>query len=250
MAFEPQNDLEQSLMRAATDPAHRPQFYRDFLESDIFVIQAGPPDGESGPTTLESGYQLRIESVKFNGKDCLPIFSSLPRLQAVLKSEATYLALNAREFLKITSGADLVLNPGSPYGKEFTAAEIASLLDGSIWKPSQQYVAEENTQVMLGQPARYPEELVSALKRLFNNRYEVKRAWLAHYYNPKQAEKAHTLIAIETVRNFEQVASEAGIVANNVNVPDPPIDFVQITGKGGFEDYFLKSVEPFYKRSG
>jgi hypothetical protein len=35
--FEPVNDLERSLMRAALNPSYRPQFYRDLLEADIFI---------------------------------------------------------------------------------------------------------------------------------------------------------------------------------------------------------------------
>ena len=42
MAFDPINDLERSLVKAATDVAHRPQFYRDFVGADVFVIQNGP----------------------------------------------------------------------------------------------------------------------------------------------------------------------------------------------------------------
>lgn len=36
--FEPVNPLEKSLMNAATNPADRPQFYRDLLESEIYLI--------------------------------------------------------------------------------------------------------------------------------------------------------------------------------------------------------------------
>ena len=39
--FEPVNDLERSLMKVATDPAFRPQFHRDLLDADIFVVNGG-----------------------------------------------------------------------------------------------------------------------------------------------------------------------------------------------------------------
>jgi len=42
----------------------------------------------------------------------------------------------ARDFLELTRGADVLLNPGSDYGKELLASEIESLLDGSIFGPT------------------------------------------------------------------------------------------------------------------
>jgi SseB protein N-terminal domain len=123
--FEPQNDLERSLIAATTDPAARPQFYRDLVASDLFVVQE--PDTPSG--------QLNIRPLEVNGNDCLPVFSSLPRLQAFIDQEVSYIAMNARDFMQITRGARLLLNAGSDYGKELLPEEIASILDGSIWQP-------------------------------------------------------------------------------------------------------------------
>ena len=247
MAFVPQNELERSLLRASTDPAHRPQFYRDFVASQIFVINHGEPLASEGKTTLEAGSSLRLQAIELDGRPHLPIFSSLERLQATLREAASYIALNAREFLEITRGAELVLNPGSECGKEFTAAEIESILDGSIGRPVESYVAQQDTQVLIGQAANYPTELAEALKRLFAARGDVKRAWLAHFHNPSRDEKPHTLLALEVTGGWDEVAAAVGIVVQSTPLPDPPVDVLQITGRGGVEDYF-KSVEPFYQR--
>jgi hypothetical protein len=248
MAWQPENSLERSLMRAAEDPAHRPQFYRNLAESNLFIIQHGPPPDRCGTTVLKEGYQLKIQHIDHNGKPYIPVFSSLIRLQQVLQEEAGYVALNALEFMKITQGAEMLLNPGSDFGKEFTREEIQSIVDGSIWKPSESYLVEKETQVMVGQPANYPRELADTLGRLFRRVKEVKRAYLAHFFNPEQDEKPHTLIGIEVSGNWDHVVSQAGLVARDVQIPDPPVDFIQITGKGGVEDYFLNECEPFYKR--
>lgn len=248
MAWQPENRLERSLVKAAEDPAHRPQFYKDLVESDFFIVQYGPPPERSGTTVLKEGYQLKIQNIEFNGKPYIPVFSSLVRLQQALQEETGYIALNALELMKITQGAEILLNPGSEFGKEFTREEIQSIVDGSIWKPSQSYRVEKETQVMIGQPANYPRELADALKRLFKGVKEVKRAYLAHFFNPEQDEKPHTLVGIEASGNWEQVVAQAGLVARDVEIPDPPVDFIQITGRSGAEDYFLNECEPFYKK--
>ena len=234
--FEPQNALERSLMAATADPAARPQFYRDLVASDLFVVQE--PDTPPG--------QLNIRPIEVNGNDCLPVFSSLPCLQRFIDREVNYVAINARDFMDITRGARLLMNPGSDYGKELLPNEIASILDGSIWQPQSTYTAERDTQVLLGQPARYPEELVEVLRRVFGKHDAVRAAYLAHFFNPAQDAKAHTLVAIDAPEDWERIAGEAGMAANGVNVPDPPVDFIQLPNEG--LDSYFQSVEPFYRR--
>ncbi|MFT3991179.1 MAG: enhanced serine sensitivity protein SseB C-terminal domain-containing protein [Luteolibacter sp.] len=248
MPFDPQNELEHSLMKAASDPAHRPQFYRDLASADLFIIQEGPPPATSGKTVLKESQTIQIRHMEWNGKNYIPVFSSLPRLQAVLREEAGYLALNAIEFMKITQGAEFILNPGSDFGKEFTKQEISSLIDGSIWQPTERYVAKEAAQVMIGQPANYPKELADALTRYFKTQKGVKRVFLAHFFHPQRDEKAHTLIAVEFTGEWEPIMAGAGIVARDVHVPDPPVDFLPMTGKDGIEDYFRRDCKPFYER--
>ncbi len=248
MSFEPQNALEYSLMKAASDPAHRPQFYKDLVQSDLFVIHEGPIPQETGPRVVHEGESLVVRNIEWEGVPHIPVFSSLPRLQVAIQEEVGYLALNALELMKITGGSAWFLNPGSDYGKAFTEEEIASLVDGSIWETGEPYVAERATEVMIGQPSNYPTELVEALKRYFKNTKQVKKAYLAHFFNPAQDEKAHTLIAVEVSGEWESVVAGAGMVANETETPDPPVDFMQITGRGGIEDYFTTDCRPFYQR--
>ncbi len=186
--------------------------------------------------------------MEWNGKSYLPVFSSLSRLQSVLREEAGYLALNAIEFMKITQGADFILNPGSDYGKEFTKEEIASLIDGSVWKPTERYVAKEAEQVMIGQPSNYPKELADTLSRYFKTQKGVRRAFLAHFFQPQRDEKPHTLIAVDFTGDWDPIMAGAGMVARDVCVPDPPVDFLPMSGKDGVEEYFRKDCKPFYER--
>lgn len=249
MIFEPQNPLEESLVRASSDPAHHPQFYRDLLDSDIFFIRDGPvPEAPEG-VTLEEGESVAIVEIEWNGKRYLPIFSSLLRLQNVIQREVGYMGMNARTFLELTQGADVVLNPGSSYGKELTKAEIAALLDGSIWQPENRVTFERDTQVLLGQPARYPQQLVDALRRLFATLPQVERASLAHIFIPGPDQVPHTIVGILAADDWDQVVAEAGVVARGCEIPDPPVDFVQLTPQAtGVGNYLLQEAPAFYER--
>ena len=251
MSFDPENDLERSLVKAANDRAFAPQFYRELARADLFIIQHGKQSPEKADRiiTLKEGETIQIQNIEYKGKPHVPIFSSLTRLRATLDSKVTYLGINALALLKLTKGSALFLNPGSDYGKEITAKEAASILDGSIWQPTERFATQKETQVKIGEPANYPVELVAALTRLFKSKKQVNRAWLAHFFNPERDKHPHTLIAIETTGSYDEIAAEVGIVAGSVNMPDPPLDLIQITGRsGGFEDYFLKKTKPFYER--
>lgn len=248
MPFDPLNDLERSLMKAATEPAHRPQFYRDFLAADVFVIQHGPPQNPDGVHYAKAGDSLQLPTWEKDGQPLIPIFSSLPRLQAFVTEEVSYVGMNARAFLEMTRGTNLILNPGADYGKEFPPEEVAAMLDGSIFKPYEQIVTAKDTQVLIGQPARYPDALVETLREYFQKTKQVKRAYLAHYHNPESGTPPHTLIGVEATGDWEQVAAGASQVMRNVAIPDPPVDFMQMTGSVGVEEHLRTSVKPFYEK--
>jgi hypothetical protein len=244
MAFDPINDLERSLVKASTDPVHRPQFYRDFMGAKIFAVEHGAVQHGTEHRELRAGASLELRTWQREGVTVVPIFSSLARLQTFLTDAASYLEMDVPDFLQMTRGANLMLNPGSEYGKEFTSAEITSLLDGSLWRPTESYVVKKETKVLIGQPARYPTELVALLTRFFQSSPEVRRAYLVLFHDVERSEKPHLLIALEVANDWDRIAAGAGLIARDVVVADPPIDFVQIKGN---EQPFGKGVEPFYE---
>lgn len=249
MAFEPENALERSLVQAASDPAHRPQFYRDLVAAKLIVVQEGvPPPDEPRETTLSEGMTIQLRHIEFEGRPCIPVFSSLARLRAFVTEPVAYLAFDTLDFLRMTAGTGLLLNPGADYGKEITADEANSIVDGSIWQPQDRHVVQQPRDVLLGQPANYPHELVGALKRLFAKDKRVKRAWLAHVSDPSRNPTPHTLIALDAGDAYDAVMADAGVVIASVPVPDPPVDVVPIGQGGGVDGYFLNDCTPFYRR--
>jgi hypothetical protein len=68
----------------------------------------------------------------------------------------------------MTRGAQLVLNPASAFGKEFTPQEVEALLAEGVNQLPEQRVAQTATTVQLGQPADYPHAMVASLTKLFS----------------------------------------------------------------------------------
>ncbi len=245
--FIPTNSLEQRLVEAATDVGARPAFYRELLESDVFVPGFTEQGGE-GETVVKAGDNVSIAHWQDqNGAPYVPVFSSMQRMQQAITEKQNYLRVNARSLLEIVEGIQVVLNPGAPYGKEFTSEEISRLLDGSIFKGTQRHIVEQEQQVMLGQPSVYPQKLVDALKSLFAQHKTVESAHLAHIFNATSGEPPHTIIGIKAAGDISGITADAGMVAGEVLARHEIVDFIQM-GTDNVSSYMLKSTEPFYVR--
>lgn len=244
--FEPVNDLERSLVKAATDLAARPQFIRDLLEADIFVVNSGS-DLNVKDNVAQAGSKLMIQPVEINGRTSLPIFTSLQRLQEFIRTETKYLQFKGRDFFEMTRGAFVFLNPGVPYGKEFFPQEIAQMLDGSIFKPSQTYTAQKETQVLIGQPAVYPTKLVKALSDYFATKKQVNRAYLVQFFNPEADDKPHLLIGIDAGADYQKVVGDAGMISTQALGKDEVVDFMRLDNSG-ISRHMINQTKPFYEK--
>jgi hypothetical protein len=130
MSFEPENPLEEALMRAHKNPMSRREFHRLLLESDLIVI--GRIEGREdspAPTPLMPGEKLQVASFLENGRRYVPVFTSMTRLQAYLERTAGYVTLNGRTLLEATRGNTLLLNLRADFGRELLPEEIDALLD-------------------------------------------------------------------------------------------------------------------------
>lgn len=217
MEHEP-NALEQALIRAATEPAERPAFYRLLMESEVFVLGHVQGDAGSGRRTVNAGEQVQLVNwQKQDGTRVLPFFASLPALQRAITEQQPYLAMPARSLFELTRGATLVLNPASGHAKEFVPHEVEALLATGLNQVPQTRVVEKETRVLLGQPAEYPAEMVSALTTLLARHPAVKAAYLCLMHDPSTR---------------------------------VPVDFILMKPTGaGIEPYLRNSVKPFYERT-
>lgn len=238
-----ENSLEAALQRAATSPADRPAFYRELLASRVLIIPAEMPDMENG--RIKEGQELKLSALEHEGKQYVPFFTSASRIQG----SNPYLELGARNFLEMTRGARLVLNPGAKYGKEFAPEEVEAMLTGRMFEPEAQYEAKKDEQIIIGQPVQVPHALLAELSKFFATQDKVKRAWLAWYHQPSREQKPGYLLAIETSKgvDFRALSGTTGVVLKGAHDGKDYIDIVQYTDNG-LSSYFTKQA-PFYKAS-
>ncbi len=244
-----ENPLELALRLAADAPAYRPDFYRALLDSTVFIL--GHSDGSyMGEKTLDTGEEVSIQNwTRADGSPVIPFFSSLHSLQKAIDEEVTYMALPAKSLFEMTRGATLMLNPKLAYGKEFFPNEIEALLSYEINRLPEQRVTKKATQVLLGQPANYPEKMVDSLTLLFSKRENVKAAYLTLMHDPSNDEKPHLVVGVEADGDIESVIREAGVVAGDTSPNGEPVDLYRVArDEKGLSEYFLREVKPFYER--
>ncbi len=133
--FDPQNDLEHDLVRAANEPVHRAAFLRELLDAPVFLallladgsrVEAGP-DGEA---VIPAGARLEICAVPRAGVRAMPVFTSRLRAQAFYERDHVIAPDTVRDIFMRHPGTAYVFNPGSDYALDLSEADVAVMLRG------------------------------------------------------------------------------------------------------------------------
>jgi hypothetical protein len=135
--FTPANDLEQALVRAATDPSARPEFYRRLLAAELFILteEMRTSDASDGQTSKPSEGDAKFITWESPSGPYVPLFSSRARVDEIAR-----LRERAYAFVALTGKAAFArlaqekraafLNPGFASGKQFVPDVIDRLAGG------------------------------------------------------------------------------------------------------------------------
>ena len=239
--------LEQLLQKAVSEPAFRAEFYKRLLTDKLVIItqNSNIPEGNQ---TSQKDTSVSIVSYP-DGK--IPVFTSTDRIfdKGIIKEQVEYMQMRGENLFGLAKGATFLLNPYSDYGKELLTNEIESLLNGTILTDTAKTLTiEKETEVQIGQPAKYPTEIVNSLKKLFSERQNVKAAYLGWIFNPDSGEPPHYIFALDVDGDLQNLTQEAGFTAKQFLEQNEFVDFIKIDKNGGISNYFLKQTTPFYKR--
>jgi len=243
--FHPRNHLERLLMKAADDPAIRPEFSRALMDSRVCVIGwvADHAPAEEEAFVSQAGDTMNVQHISYEGREVIPIFTSPERI-AEYAPGTTYLAMTLRNLLETTGPQELFMNPGSAYGKHFTSSELQGLLDGSAFQPRETWVAQKQEEFLIGRPAKYPDRFVEALKTMFSRRNDVRRAYLALICIPSRSEIPNLYLAIDADTDLTAIAADCGMIAADTLDKG---EFVDIGSTSLAPDYFATDT-PIYNR--
>ena len=233
---ETKNELETLLEQAATEPAHRPAFFRTLLESTVWV----PGTAAEGEQVVEDSALDLLHWEKDDGTSVIPFFTSLEALQEAVEDEQAFVVMPVRTLFEMTLGQTLFLNAKLPTGKEFTPREISHLIGDEGNPLSTQEVLEGGETLLLSEVAEPPAQMIDSLT--------VKRAFLCSIKESAD-EKPVLLIGIEADGDIDEIIQAAGSVATDTLPGDEPIDICQVKkGEKGISHFITEHITPFYER--
>ena len=132
--FTPANDLEETLVRAATDPSARPEFYRRLLAAELYVLteEARVADGQTSKPAAADAAFITWESPT---GPYVPLFSSRARVDEIGRARERgygFVALPGKAaFARLAQEKRAAfLNPGFACGKQFVPEVIDRLAGG------------------------------------------------------------------------------------------------------------------------
>ena len=238
------NELEDLLEKAATEPAHRPAFFRTLLESTVWV----PGTAAQGEAVVEDSALDLQHWEKEDGTSVIPFFTSLEALQQAVEDEQAFVVMPVRTLFEMTLGETLFLNAKLPTGKEFMPREI-SLLIGEEGNPlSSQEILEGGESLILSEVAEPPAQMIDSLTTLFKTIKPVKRAFICSIKENEEAQP-NLLIGIEADGDIEEIIQATGSVATDTLPGDEPIDICQVKkGEKGISHFITEHIAPFYER--
>jgi hypothetical protein len=238
--------FEMLLQKAADKPAYRMEFLKRILTENLLIL--------TNENTLAEGlYKLQKDTIVHvltlsDGR--VPIFTSKERIfdKGIFKKDSNFLEAKGKDIFEFLKGATLILNPYSDYSKEFLPDEVERLLKGTFFE-SKQIVVKKNTEVAIGQPAKYPTEVVKALTKIFSNKANVIAAYVGWIYDPKSGDPPHYIFGINADSDFKGTVNEVGYLVEQILGTNEIVDFIQIDDNNSFlSNYFTKSTTPFYEK--
>ncbi|WP_434085174.1 enhanced serine sensitivity protein SseB [Mixta hanseatica] len=243
METNPNARLEKVLELAATEPAHRPEFFTRLMEASVWV------PGSSTGEQLDASTPVELQHwEKEDGTSVIPFFTSEAAMAEATEGEQSYVMLPVRTLFEMTQGETLFLNPKLPAGKEFSPREIAHLLGEEGDALSQQTVLEGGTPLLLSEVAEPPAQMIDSLTQLLSKYKQVRRAFIAHI-KEQADDRPNLLIAIEADEDIDNIIRAVGAVATDTLLDDEPVDICQIVeGEKGISHFFTAHITPFYER--
>lgn len=240
--FKPENDLERLLVRAEDDPEQRVAFLKALTKADIVfgLVDSGDP---------REGYI--VPEVSDDDLAFVPIFTSEARVEAMFGDEKLMIVHQTLgQIAGQIEDAHFVLNPGSDYGQEFLAAEVAALLRGEFEEVAAgEFEGEEDSgpPLQVGRPNPLPVHLTAPLAAMFATMPAVNAAYVAQALEADGAGAKRLVIGLSAHGDVEPIFDKIGEVLEDAAKPADVIDFVTVPGSP-LDDYFEGDTQPFYKK--
>lgn len=256
MNQQSEQQLEALFAQAYFDETFRAEFINQLLEANVyFPGETGKRSGQG----IEECYLQENEEVHIKSWPneeygrVIPFFTSLKTMREAFDADEHFICLSCKILFQMTLGSLLILNPESDVSKPFYPDEIQALFQGETEAKTKFYA--EGTQLRLGQPADYPQEMIEQLKTYFSDQEIVSSAYLGQV-QASDEEYPSLVVGVQ----LNQVLNERALEQINQNLSTiikhslQPIRlttllfFNENQQHGTIEEYLKNETKPFYEK--
>jgi len=241
------DELARALRTACSNSGMLPAFYKKFMESDVYalVYKSDMKEGEHVLNEHSSVKLIRMNDKKF------PVFSSREKIfdnGLVRKDGISFICMKGTEFLKITKGDALILNPFSKFSKELLPTEIEGMLSGKIFViEPEPIIIKDRSDFIIGLPAERPKKLIESVRSYCAAKPEIDAVYLALFSRPQSNEKPHYLIAVSSpAPSLHEIFSDLKQIITAHLAKNEILEMTPLKGSS-FEDY-LSETDPIYRK--
>ena len=126
-------ELDKAVAEAKRNKTKEREFNGILLQTFLFILTADPPEPDAETRLTKEGEVFKLIAFEINGKMVSGIFDTLEKLRAWVKNhgtDLTYIQMNGRDFFRYFTDTNItvILNPGTPFLKEFSPQDISDLI--------------------------------------------------------------------------------------------------------------------------
>lgn len=211
-----EQELERRLELACQYPELEPAFLRCLLDAMVYTHA---PASDDHP-------RLRLLQFRHpDGFHAVPFFTSLEKARPPTGITAKIVSLPGRQFLELTRGATVMLNPNDG-GCVLYPEEIAALLEQRTVARVEKFDPEAQTPFAVLEECDPPAWLVSSLITLYEGLPFVDVAYLLNVARSEHPEQNTFLIAVGVAKEYAERTARATITTlqSAVATADIPLD--------------------------
>jgi hypothetical protein len=234
----PSNPLEQALFNSAVDNTLLSTFYDLLMESNIFIL--GSIIGKTaGSFNIEEDQEFDIQHWE-NEEDnspVIPFFTSIHMLQQAIPEDSPYVEIPTTNFMEMTLGVSLVLNPNTDYGVELDFADVSGLLKVNPEELLEELDVDEaeEGEMFLGVLDVNPITLRKEMTNVFAHYPQIETAYMAAIQVPSETTEVHLLVGLEGKGDLDAVIPD---IADNISEEANDSDYEM------FDFYVMSDDDP------
>jgi hypothetical protein len=220
------------------------EFYRQVLSEDLIIITYNS-ESQEGQHDLHQQSSVNIVTYP---EGQIPVFTSVDRIydKGVINEQVQYILMKGSDLFAMAKDATFIMNPYSDTCKEFLPEEVRKMLTQSETKNG--LYMEKVSDIQIGQPHNYPNEMLKNLSDFFSTRKEVLSAYIGWIFNPKANKEPHYIIGIKANDDSKTLVAAACDIAMEALPQNEAVDIVVLNRRSIISDYLIHKTKPFYQR--